>query len=247
MAAAPRGPSITPVRRLLLLAVAGLLSASALLAIGILLLGHFGDTEGRILSTTALLAGYGLVALPSTILLDQGRSRSLAYTGLGLAVVAAALSMAAVWTEDPPEWLGKTMGTAAVAAVAAAQVAALTARRRDGDPVFVRRLFALSCVLAAVVAAMAAAAIWWEIDNSGYYRVFGAVFVLDLLTVALQPILARARPAAEAHRLTITLEGGETVELRVEAPDLATAVARSIRSLEHDGRLVARIEVGPSD
>ena len=247
MAAALRAPSITPVRRFLLLAVAGLLSASALLAIGILLLGHFGDTEGRILSTTALLAGYGLVALPSTILLDQGRSRSLAYTGLGLALVAAALSMAAVWTEDPPEWLGKTMGTAAVVAVVAAQVAALTARRRDGDPVYVRRLFAFSCVLAAVVAAMAAAAIWWEIDSSGYYRVFGAVFVLDLLTVALQPILARARPATEAHRLTITLAGGETVELRVEAPDLATAVARSIRSLEHDGRHVERVEVGPDD
>lgn len=243
MAAGTGIPSIRPVRRLLLLAVAGLLSGSALLAIGILLLGHFGDTEGRILSTTALLAGYGLVALPSTILLDQGRSRSFAYTGLGLAVVAAVLSMVTVWTEDPPERLGKTMGTAAIAAVAAAQVAALTARRRDGDPVSVRRLFALSCVLAAVVAAMAAAAIWWEIDSSGYYRVFGATFVLDLLTVALQPILARARPSGAVHRLSITASG-KIVELEVEAPDLATAVAKSIRSLEHDGRHVERIEVG---
>jgi len=244
MAASLRAPSITNVRRLLLLTVAGLLSASALLAMGILLLGHFGDTEGRILSTTALLAGYGLVALPSTILLDQGRSRNLAYTGLGLAVAAAALSMVAVWTEDPPEWLGKTMGTAAVAAVAAAQVAALTARRRDADPVSVRRLFVLSCGLAGVVAAMAAAAIWWEIDSSGYYRVFGAVFVLDLLTVALQPLLARARPTAAVHRLSITFASGETVDLEVEAPDLASALAKSIRSLEHDGRVVDRIEVG---
>jgi hypothetical protein len=244
MASAPRPPSIVPVRRLLLLAVAGLLSASALLAIGILLLGHFGDTEGRILSTTALLAGYGLISLPSTILLDQRRSRSLACTGVGLAVVAAALSVATVWTEDPAKWLGKTMGTTAVTAVAAAQAAALTARRRDDDPVSVRRLFALSCVLAAVVAAMAAAAIWWEIDSSGFYRVFGAAFVLDLLTVALQPILVRARPTAATHWLSITVASGETLELEVEAPDLATAVARSIRSLERDGRTVDRIEVG---
>jgi len=236
--------SITLMRRLLLLAVAGLLSASALLAIGILLLGHFGDTEGRILVTTALLAGYGLVALPSAILLDQGRLQSLAFTGLGLAGSAAALSMAAVWTEDPPEWLGKTMGTAAVGAVAVAQVAALTARRRDGDQVSVRRLFAVSCVLAAVVVAMAGAAIWWQIDSSGYYRVFGAFFVLDLLAVALQPILARARPATAAHRFRITVANGETVELEVEAPDLATAVAKSIHSLERDGRDVERIEVG---
>ena len=44
-------------KRIMLLAVAGLLSASALLAIGILLVGHFGKTEGRILATTALLGG----------------------------------------------------------------------------------------------------------------------------------------------------------------------------------------------
>jgi hypothetical protein len=81
-------------KRFLLLAVAGLLSASALLAIGILLVGHFGETEGRILTMTALLAGYGLVALPSTMLLDQGRSTHLAFGGLVLAVVGASLALA---------------------------------------------------------------------------------------------------------------------------------------------------------
>ena len=247
MAAAARAPSIALVRRLLLLAVAGLLSGSALLAIGILLLGRFGDTEGRILFTTALLAGYGLVALPSTILLDQARSKHLAYAGLGLTAVAAALSIGVIWNDDPPQGLSKTMGIAAVVALALAQVAALTARRREADPRAVRGLFAVSCVLAAVVAAMASAAIGAEIEGGGYYRFLAALLVLDLLTVALQPILARARPAAAAHRLSITLASGETVELEVEAPDLATAVARSIRSLEHDGRHVARIEVGPRD
>jgi hypothetical protein len=48
-------------KRLVLLAVAGLLTAAAALAIGILLFGDFGSTEGRILATTALLAGYGLL------------------------------------------------------------------------------------------------------------------------------------------------------------------------------------------
>jgi hypothetical protein len=135
------------------------------------------------------------------------------------------------------------MGIAAVVALAVAQVAALTARRREADPRAVRGLFAVSCVLAAVVAAMAAVAIGAEIDG-GYYRFLAALLVLDLLTVALQPILARARPVAAAHRLRITFASGETVELEVEAPDLATALARSIRSLERDGREVERIEVG---
>jgi len=55
-------------RRILLLCVAGLLSASALLAIAILLVGRFGSTEGKILGSTALLAGYGLIALPAVML-----------------------------------------------------------------------------------------------------------------------------------------------------------------------------------
>jgi hypothetical protein len=228
-------------KRVLLLAVAGLLSASALLAIGILLVGHFGETESRILATTALLAGYGLVGLPSTILLDQGRGRHLAYGGLALAAGAAALALAAVWTGGSPG-LGKTLATVTVFALAAAQAAALTARGRTEDVISVRRLYALSCALAAVVAAMITALIWVT-HTQGFVRVLAALVVLDLLVVALQPILARARPAAGLHRLRLTVEDGETVELDVEAPDLAAAAAKAIRTLEQNGRRVLRLEV----
>ncbi len=229
-------------RRILLLAVAGLLSASALLAIGILLAGHFGETESRILATTALLAGYGLVGLPSTILLDQGRARRLAYGGLALAAGGAALALAVVWSNGSDR-LGKTLATVTVLALAAAQVAGLTARRRTDDPTSVRRLFAASCALAAVVAAMVATALWGEIEGDGYFRILAALVVLDLLVVALQPILARARPAVGLHRLRVTVADGETLELDVEGRDLAAAAAKAIRAQEQGGRRVLRLEV----
>ena len=60
-------------RRLLLSAVAAVLTLTALLAIGILLFGRFGETEGRILGTTIFLALFGLLSLPAAILLDQKR------------------------------------------------------------------------------------------------------------------------------------------------------------------------------
>src|SRR4249919_1832973 len=230
-------------RRILLLAVAGLLSASALLAIGILLVGQFGETESRILATTALLAGYGLVGLPSTILLDQGRAKRLAYCGLALVAGGAALALAVVWTNGS-DALGKTPATVTVLALAAAQAAALTARRRQDDPASVRRLFAVSCALAAVAATMFAVALWGEIERDSYFRFLAAVAVLDLLVVALQPILVRARPAVGLHRLRLTVDGGETVELDVEAPDLAAAAAKAIRALEREGRNVHRLETG---
>lgn len=98
-------------RRVLLVAIPVPLTATALLAIGILLFGGFGETEGRILTTTALLAGYGLLALPAGFLLDQGRIAALAADVLALAVTGFAVAVAAVWTGDPPAEVGKTLAT----------------------------------------------------------------------------------------------------------------------------------------
>jgi uncharacterized membrane protein required for colicin V production len=64
-------------RRGLLLGVAALLSATAALAVAILLFGDVGATEGRILTTTAVLAGSGVLALPVTLLWGRALARPL--------------------------------------------------------------------------------------------------------------------------------------------------------------------------
>ena len=192
-------------RRLLLLGVATLLSASALLAIGILLVGRFGHTEQRILGTTMLLAGYGLLALPSVVLLDQGRRRPLAEGGIGLAAVAAALAIVSVWGPSGSDAVGKSVGTATVFALAAAQAAGLAARLREDSPPLVHRLFAASCVTAVIAAATAVTLIWMQPSASVYARLLGALVVLDLLLVALQPVSAALQsgpPHGVRHRHT---------------------------------------------
>jgi hypothetical protein len=229
-------------RRGLLLGVAVLVSAAAALAIGILLFGDFGATEGRILATTALLAGYGLLALPAAILQDQRRLSSLAAPLVALALGAAAMSIAAVWQNEPNDLLGKAIGTVTGWLLASAQVSALAARQRERDPRLVRRLFAGSSALAGVVAAMFTALLWAEIDREGYARIFAALVVLDVLLVALQPILARARPTERVHQLRALVAPAETVELSVEAADLATAASKALRTLERGGRRVLLVE-----
>ena len=67
-------------RRILLLAVAGLLSVAALLAIAILLVGRFGDTERRVVGTTLLL-------------------RELFAASCLTAAVAAGAAVAAIWAQ----------------------------------------------------------------------------------------------------------------------------------------------------
>ena len=230
-------------RRILLLCVAGLLSASALLAIAILLVGRFGSTEGRILASTALLAGFGLVSLPSVVLVDQGRLRTLAFTTASLTAVSASLALTAVWTPSQPEALGKSIGAVTAFTLAGAQTSALAARRQRRDPLVVQRLFVVSCGTVVVAASLFAALIWTE-PNGLYPRLFAALVVLDLALVALQPVLARARPEGPVHRLRVVMSSGEPVEVTIEGGDLASAAAKAIRAAERDGRRVAGLEVG---
>ena len=217
-------------RRSLLLAVASLLTASAALAIAILLFGNFGETEGRILATTALLAAHGLLALPGAILLDQRRLRPLAAFVLALAASAATVNVASVWTEDPPAAVGKTSATLLAFLVASTQTAALTARRR-GRP---RALFFASTADAFVVATTLAVVVWAEIDSESVARVLGALVVLDVLLVALQPILSRARRGISVTRLAVT-------------KDAAAETVEAIRVIERQGRRVVRVEIATEE
>lgn len=192
-------------RRILLYGVAGALCASALLAIAILLVGRFGEVEQRVMGTTLLLAGYGVVSLPGVLLLDQGRHRPLADVAVGLGGAAATLAIVSIWGFSEVEAVGKSVGTATVLAVAAAQIAALDVRRPERDSPTVRRLFAASCVTATVAGASAAALLWAQPEASVYARLLGALVVLDLLLVALQPLtatLSSGSPRGARHRHT---------------------------------------------
>lgn len=230
-------------RRGLLLAVAALLTVSALIAVAILLFGTSGALEGRILRTTALLAAYGVAVLPATMLLDEGRGRVLAPAMLALAVTGAALALAVNWIDDPPLTLGKAAGTVAVATAAGAQISALVLLRRDSDPRIVGPLFVASTILAVAVTGMMAVMIWTESGNDTAGRILAALIVLDVLAAGLQPILSRARAAGIEAHLRIATVSGEPQEVVVSGRDLASAVATAIRGVEAGGGRVHSIEV----
>ena len=230
-------------RRLLLSAVAAVLTLTALLAIGILLFGRFGETEGRILGTTIFLAAFGLLSLPAAILLDQKRLPRLAALLFALSVAGFALATAGVWIGDPPEAFGKLTVTAIAFGLAAAQTGALAARRREDDTRPLRLLFAGSTGLAFVLAAVGSAAVWVEVDSQLFLRVFGAAVVLDVLLVALQPVLALLRRPQRQYVLHLRLDENGELDVTVEASSLAHAAARAIDDAEHAGAAVVAVEV----
>lgn len=230
------------VRRFLLLAVAALLVVSAALAIAILLIGRMGETEGRILATTAILAGYGLVAVPATMLFDQGRWTRWAAVNVALIAMAATAAIGAMWSGSDSDVVGKTIGTLTVFAVATTQVSALEARRQRRDPPVVSRLFVVSSVLALTAAALFSVMLW--AGGGGGARFLGALVVLDLLCVALQPVLARLRAAGAVYELVVTDASGTTRRLSVEATGLASAAAKAIRTVEREGGDVTGVTLG---
>jgi hypothetical protein len=257
-------------KRLLLAALIASLCVTGGIAIGILLFGSFDDTSWRILGTTALIGGFSLAILPAGILLDRGRATTLAWTVIALSAAALAGVLGLIWeVVRDSEVVGKTVGVITVAALAGSQTAATTGLRRPSDTSVVTRLYLASIATAAALATLILILILAEIeDNGSFFRALGAVAVLNVLVVILQPAVRRfaAQPAAQAvnaapavHRFRCSLdrlpdalpdperyraaaEGMPSVVCRIPAANFADAVAAAIRELESTGVRILRIE-----
>ncbi len=215
-------------RRLALTAVAALLSATAALAVGILLFGSLGETQGRILLTTLLFAVEGILALAPLALLDARRARGLAAASLALSTATVALSIAFVWGAALDATGGKLLATVTSFAVAAIQSAIVVGRARAADATTVRRLGRLSHGLGWTVATATSVSAWAAIQSSGWLRALGALLVADVLSVGLQPLLARRAVPAASRRFRVSLVGPEGERtLEVAAPDPVEAVTRA--------------------
>lgn len=193
-------------KRLLVVAALASLSATAAIAIAVLLFGDFGETEWRILGTTLGISLYSLLSLPGAILLERRVAEPLGWATIGLAGAGFVLGLVALWGAEDSETAWKLVGTTTAIAAAATQMAALTSRRRDDDASALRGVYVGAVALAALLAVLATLAIWKEIDSEGFYRAVGALAVLDVFLVILQPLLRRLRgPGAASAR--VVLEG----------------------------------------
>jgi hypothetical protein len=235
-------------RRILLRAVVAALSVTALVAISALLGGNFGETEWKILATTGGFALASLFALRGTILLDQGIHRRLGRSVVVLSALAFLLLLKVVWIDDgASEWTWKTMTIAAGLAGALGQIATSLSRRRPTDPPSIRPLSAAAAVTALTVEALIALAAIDEIGGGGY-RVLAAVFVLDVLLVALESVVRRLgdRPAAApGHAVFVCiLADGRQIRREAREHELPEAVASALRELNARGQRVRAIELG---
>jgi hypothetical protein len=199
-------------RRIFLLGAAGLVSLAALVAIGTVLDGNFGETEGKIFATIATTFVAGSTVIAGLACLGQPRSRALGFAGIVLASGGFALWTAQIWGGFSSDGYWKLIGV--VTAWALAVLFAATASLMTGSPRLARTLLPATAGVAAGAALVATVMLLRE--NGDGWQLFAVLLILALLGEALIPILERyAVPDdAPAERLLGIVGGAEVIAVR---------------------------------
>ena len=225
-------------RRLFIRTTLVALCVTAAIAIFVLLTRSFDDTSWRILGTTTTIAVCALLAVPVGALLERGLSRVLARVSAALTTATLVFTIVGIWDTPSEDAYWKTWAVIATLALAAAQACAVESRRRDSDSPNIRAAVVASSITGSLLAGLGSLAILTEIDGGGFYRVLGAIGILDVLLVAAVAVARRGTgPIDQTHRVRVD---GRLVES--PGRDFAAAVANAIRETERTGQTVRRVE-----
>jgi hypothetical protein len=199
-------------RRIFLLGAAGLVSFAALVAIGTILDGNFGDTEGKIFATIATTFVAGSTVIAGLACLGETRSRALGVAGIVLACGGFALWCVQIWGGYDSEAYWKLIGV--VTAWALAVLVATTASLMTSSPRFARTL--LPATAGAAAGAALVATVMLLSENGDGWQLFAVLLILALLGEALIPILERYAVPDDgpAERLLGVVGGAEVLAVR---------------------------------
>lgn len=225
-------------RRLLVRTTVVAVCVTGGIAIVALLAGNFDDTTWRILGTTTTISFCALLAVPAGVLLERNERTLLARASSLLTAAGFVLTVGGIWLPDHGAGFWKLWGVVGTLALAAAQACAVEARRRDSDSPGVRTLVGASSVTASLLAALGVIGILDEVTSGGFYRVLGALAIVDVLLIVVVAVLRRGSgPIGQTHRVRVD---GRLVES--PGRDFAAAVASAIREAERSGAPVKRVE-----
>ena len=100
-----QGPAATGLllRQAFLWLFLGFLALTALVAMVTVLSGTFGQTEGRILGSSATVSAASVCAMACAAFRERDRGRRLGSLGIGLAIAAAAALLVQIWRQGENE------------------------------------------------------------------------------------------------------------------------------------------------
>lgn len=195
-------------RRLFLYLLIASVAASALIGIGVVLFGDFGEIEVRVLMTTLTVTVTSIFGLACGAYLESGRgSQAVPLAGIAMSVAAALMCFLIIWNIlDDSEPFIKAFITAAILAAACSHYSLLSLARLD-------RRFAWTRVAAAVCIVLLCAVllyiIWLEPygDSDLVYRILGVLGILLASITVVTPVL---------HKLSSPADGVEALDKEIE-------------------------------
>jgi hypothetical protein len=204
------------IRRLFWLGAAILFSVAALVAIGAVLGGGFGETQGRILETCGIAFVCGAASLAGLACIDRGVIRPLGWTTIGFGTAAFAVWTGLAWHDDPGHAYVKLAGVLGTWMLATLVVTTL--RLLASSPRLLNTVVPATWATAVLAAAVSTEMILAE-DN-GPWRLVVVLVILTALGYALTPALqhfwAEAEAPSAAERLLGTLGNVDVFAVRGE-------------------------------
>jgi hypothetical protein len=203
---------MTGLRRIFFLGAAALASVAALVAIGAVLNGDFGETEGKIFATLAATFVGGSSAIAGIALLARGASRPLAYAGVFLAVGGYVLWAEQIWAEHDSDGYWKLLILILTWTLAVLLVS--TNRLLIHSERLARTLYPATAAVTGAAALVATVMLLRE-EGDGW-QLFAVLLILAVLGEVLAPILDRYAATAEApaERLLGTVGGASVFAVR---------------------------------
>lgn len=194
-------------KRLFLYTLIGSVAVSAILGIGVILLGSFGELEGRVLATTFTITLTSILGLACGAYYDSKNARILPTAGIAFSLIAAILCIYMIWAGDGGiEAVWKSSATAGMLATSCALVCLISLATLDKRFLWSRHLIYV-CV--SLLSAILLYILWFEPESSNDFvgRLIGVLSIIIAAMTVMTPVF---------HKLSNTVRTVEQIRLEID-------------------------------
>ncbi|PYS87144.1 MAG: hypothetical protein DMF62_13350 [Acidobacteria bacterium] len=194
-------------KRIFLYLLIGSVAISAVVAIGVVLFGNFGNFEVRVMMTTLTVTVTSILGLACGAYLESRRGRTVPIAGIALSIAAALMTFLIIWNVyDRSETFIKATGSVTLLALCCSHLSLLSLARLD-------KRFAWSQMLAFVAVWLLATIllylIWFEPagESDLIFRMIGILSIVIAAVTVMTPVF---------HKLSAKENGVAAIDAEIE-------------------------------
>lgn len=177
------------IRKLFLYVLIVSVAVSALIGIGVIIFGNFGELETRTLATTTVITITSILGLACGAYFESGKGRTLPIVGIVSAIISCILWIISIWAREQENSLFfKSLASATLMAASCAHLSLLSLARLDRKFIWAKyaahgTVWTLLAILITVI--------WFEIEveDNVIARTLGVLGIIIGALTILTPVL----------------------------------------------------------